>query len=222
MEGLWRAQAEAKRKVDFRGSEKRGDETSNGMVCGSQQVSMHEVWEKQQTQEDARQIHRTKLLVIFFFGKLGKRHLGGHHIWFEEWIDREKFCSEGAIMTRKGSWKLAGEKVLQDRGEWSEEEGDVIREFQATPEENSLSSWLREDGKNKEEIIGEVGKETEEETGEKRISEEEREENETVIVNRRCIDSVSTEAFEIFCQGEMSENDGNSRGDLWDDLCGGV
>ena len=33
MEGLCRAQAEAKRKVDFRGSDKRGDETSNGVVC---------------------------------------------------------------------------------------------------------------------------------------------------------------------------------------------
>ena len=33
MEGLWRAQAEAKRKVSFRWPEKRGDETSNGMLC---------------------------------------------------------------------------------------------------------------------------------------------------------------------------------------------
>ena len=33
MEGLCIAQAEAKRKVNFRGSDKRGDETSNGVVC---------------------------------------------------------------------------------------------------------------------------------------------------------------------------------------------
>ena len=66
-------------------------------------------------------------------------------------------------------------------------------------EENFLGSWLEEDG---EEIIGEVGKETVEETGQKSIREEEREENETVIVKRRCINSVSTEAFEIFSQGE--------------------
>ena len=31
--GLCRAQAEARRKVDFRGPEKRGDETSNGVWC---------------------------------------------------------------------------------------------------------------------------------------------------------------------------------------------
>ena len=127
MEGLWRAQAEAKRKVDFRGSEKRGDETSNGMVCGSQQVSMHEVWEKQQTQEDARQIHRTKLFVILFFlGKLGKRHLGGHHIWFEEWIDREKFCSEGARQ-RKGP-KLMNCCKLEQVG--TKEYGKMLKRIQ--------------------------------------------------------------------------------------------
>ena len=71
-------------------------------------------------------------------------------------------------------------------------------------EENFLRSWLREAGKNKEEILGEVGKATEEETGKKRIREEE--ENETVILKRRCINSVSTEAFEIFSRGEMSES----------------
>ena len=85
--------------------------------------------------------------------------------------------------------------MLQDRGEWPEEEGDVVGEFQAMHKEKFLSSWLREVGKNKEEIIREVGKETEEETGKKRIREEEREENETVIVKRRCINSVSTEVF---------------------------
>ena len=39
-------------------------------------------------------------------------------------------------------------------------------------EEHFLSSWLREDGKNKEEIVREVRKETEEETGKKRIRKE--------------------------------------------------
>ena len=70
---------------------------------------------------------------------------------------------------------------------------------------NFLSSSLRKDGKNKEEIKGEVGKATEEETGQTRIRVEEREENETVIFKRRCINSVSTDAFEILSHGEMSE-----------------
>ena len=109
-------------------------------------------------------------------------------------------------MAQKGLWKFAGENVLQDRGQCSKEEGDVDREYKAMHEENFLSSWLREDGENKGEISGEVGKETEEETGKKRIREEDREENETVIVKSRCINSVSTEAFEIFSQGEMSES----------------
>ena len=67
-----------------------------------------------------------------------------------------------------------------EKGE-SKEEGDVIREYKAMHEENFLSSRLRENGKNREEIMGEVGKETEEETSKKRIREEERDENETVV-----------------------------------------
>ena len=129
-------------------------------------------------------------------------------------------CEMEGFMARKGLWNLATEKVLQDRGEWPKQEGDVIGAFQAMREEKFLSRWLRESGKNKEEIIEEIGKETQEETGKKRIREEEREENETVIVKRRCINSVSTEAFEFFCHGEMSESGGVSCGDLWDDPCG--
>ena len=65
-------------------------------------------------------------------------------------------------------------------------------------EENFMISWLREDGKNKEEGMMEVEEDTREETGKKRIREEEKEDNEIVIVKRRCVNSVSTEAFEIF------------------------
>ena len=54
------------------------------------------------------------------------------------------------------------------------EESDVIREFQAMHEENFLSSWLREGGKHKEEIIPEVHKETKEETSKKRRKREKR------------------------------------------------
>ena len=96
----------------------------------------------------------------------------------------------------------------------------LLEKYQAMHGENSLSSWLRIDGKNKEETIRGVGKETEEETGKKRLREEEREENETVLVKRRCLLSVSTEAFEFFRHGEMSESGGISSGDLWDDPCG--
>ena len=54
------------------------------------------------------------------------------------------------------------------------EEGDVNREFQAMHEENFLSSWSREGGKHKEEIILEVHKETKEETSKKRRREKRR------------------------------------------------
>ena len=69
--------------------------------------------------------------------------------------------------------------MQQDRGELLEEEGDVIREYKAMQAETFLSSWLREDGKEKEEIIMEKGKETKAEMGKKRRREEEKEENET-------------------------------------------
>ena len=35
-------------------------------------------------------------------------------------------------------------KMLQDRGALPREEGDVVREYNATHEKNFLSSWLRE------------------------------------------------------------------------------
>ena len=44
-------------------------------------------------------------------------------------------------MAQKGLWNLVGEKVPQDRGELSDEEGDVIGEHKAMHEENFLSSW---------------------------------------------------------------------------------
>ena len=43
--------------------------------------------------------------------------------------------------------------MLQDRGTLPKKEGDVIREYKAMHEDNSLSSWLREDGKHKEGIV---------------------------------------------------------------------
>ena len=70
--------------------------------------------------------------------------------------------------------------------------------YKALHEEHFLSSWLREVGEEKEQIIMEIGKETKEEMGKKRRREEEKEENETVFVKRRCVGSVSVEPFDIF------------------------
>ena len=66
-------------------------------------------------------------------------------------------------------------------------------------EENFLGSWLEEDGKNKEEIDRrgrQRNRRRDRPEEDKRRGE--REENETVIVKGRCINSVSAEAFEIF------------------------
>ena len=42
-----------KRNVDLCGQEKRGNKAANGVVC-CYQVSMHEMWMRQQVREDAR------------------------------------------------------------------------------------------------------------------------------------------------------------------------
>ena len=61
-----------------------------------------------------------------------------------------KFEMEG-FMPPRDLWNLAGEKVLQDRGALPRGEGHAIREYKAMHEENFLDSWLREDGKSKNE-----------------------------------------------------------------------
>ena len=58
---------------------------------------------------------------------------------------------------------LLEKKILRERGE-----GDAIGEYESLHEENFLSSWFREDGKEEEEIIMDTGKETKEERSEKR------------------------------------------------------
>ena len=42
---------------------KREDrKASNGVVCRGQQVSMHDMWQRQQAHKDARKMHRTEIL----------------------------------------------------------------------------------------------------------------------------------------------------------------
>ena len=45
------------KKIEFRGSEKRGNEASYG---GYEEISMHEVWKRQQVHDDARKMYRTE------------------------------------------------------------------------------------------------------------------------------------------------------------------
>ena len=52
-------------------------------------------------------------------------------------------------MAQKGLWNLAEEKTMKERGELSNEEGDVVREYEAMHEEDFWSSWLKEIEKRK-------------------------------------------------------------------------
>ena len=68
----------------------------------------------------------------------------------------------------KGLWNLAREKILRERGALPKEEGDAVREGKAMHEENFLSSWLREDGRERNERTVKKSDENEEERGQKR------------------------------------------------------
>ena len=90
----------------------------------------------------------------------------------------------------------------KDRGAFPKEECDAM-------EENFLRSWLREDAREQEERMVEVGNESEEDRGEKR-----RREGRTkrrLTEERRCEGLVSVEAFGIFVKGEIWS---------WEDLFG--
>ena len=78
-----------------------------------------------------------------------------------------------------------------------------------------MGDVIREDGKEKEERVMEVGKEAKEELDKKRKRGGEKEENGTGSVKRGCVGSVSVEAFDIFSQGGGMESCG---GDSWEDL----
>ena len=97
-----------------------------------------------------------------------------------------------------------------------EEEGDVIREYNAKHEENFLSSGLREDlveqeqGKQKVNERIREGERKKGQRGEERKREEGKEENETVSAERWCVGLVSAEAFDIFSQGEDLESCGGT------------
>ena len=41
---------------------------------------MQEVWKRQQVHEDARKMHMAEEVLVRFFWKIGKRHLGGHDL----------------------------------------------------------------------------------------------------------------------------------------------
>ena len=114
---------------------------------------------------------------------------------------------------KKGFWNLARDKRWQEGGAMPEEEGDVIREYNALHEENFLSGWLMD-------VEGEGGKKwkvkerVREEGGKKEMREEEwrrdgeKEENEAVSARRRCVGFISREGFDIESQGEDSESCG--------------
>ena len=48
-------------------------------------------------------------------------------------------------MAQKGLWNLAKEKLMKEREELPNEEGDAVREYSAMHEENFWSVWQRED-----------------------------------------------------------------------------
>ena len=106
-----------------------------------------------------------------------------------------KFEMEGS-MAQRGLWNLAQEKIMKERGDLPDEEGDAVRECKAMYEENFWSNWLMEDERGKAERMAKAEK-NDEEKSEKKKREEEKEENETGFGKRRCECFVSVEAKKI-------------------------
>ena len=125
-----------------------------------------------------------------------------------------KFDMEG-LMAQKRLVELGkGRKIMKERGELPNGEGDAVTKDKVMHEENFWSNWPREDERGKEERKARYEKNEGEKCG-KRKREEEKEEYETATVKRKCESSVSVEAFEIFSQGTDMESCGNLS---WEDL----
>ena len=86
--------------------------------------------------------------------------------WRIEGLEREKQkkrVSEASKQVRNGRFygakrimELVREKILRERGALPKEESDAIGEYKAMNEEHFLISWLREDGREKEEKMVKV------------------------------------------------------------------
>ena len=142
-------------------------------------ASGHKMFERIQVLEDGR--------VPAKEGKIGKLN-------DKKEESREKSIRGFCISLKwKVSWRkkdcgiLLEKRCCRTEEGLPKEESDVMREYKAMRVENFLSSWLREDGKHKEERVMEVDKETKEETGNNKRTEEEKDENETVCAKRRCV-----------------------------------
>ena len=73
-----------------------------------------------------------------------------------------KFEMEG-FMAQQILWNLAKEKTMKERCAFPKEGGNAVRVYEAMHEEHFLSSWLREDGREKEERMAKVSEENDEE-----------------------------------------------------------
>ena len=126
-------------------------------------------------------------------------------------IDRLKDRKEGSQgkNTEKGLWKVARENMLQDRGALPEEEGDFVRQCKATLEEKFLSIW-REDVEDKVERRRKVNRETREKVSRRGKREEEKGEDETVAVERRCVNPFSVILWRNSVSGRIRIVVGNS------------
>ena len=89
--------------------------------------------------------------LIFEEGRLPAKNARGWKIegqkrrvtWKENKQLREEF-EVGGFMAQQGLWNIAKKRMLEDRGDPLEEDGNQLREYRATHEQ-ILSSWLRED-----------------------------------------------------------------------------
>ena len=180
----------------------KGDKASNGMVCGSRQVSVHEMRKRKHIHEDAKKMHRSEILVKKF-GKMVKTTFWGHGevlIWCRKCSayarqrmgPKQMNCCKPEQMGTKDFGKMLKRiQVLEDGGEahnWKIE-GQRRKKYEKRVSEASEQDW-NERFFGAKRILAPCQRKV------MREREEEKEENETVNDKRRCVGSVSVEAFE--------------------------
>ena len=70
---------------------------------------------------------------------------------------------DGGSWHKNALWNIAKKRVLAGRGAMPREEDDLVRQYEATYEESSLSTWPKEDTEGKAEEVEEMRKRTKEE-----------------------------------------------------------
>ena len=159
MERLCRAQAQAERKVGFRGKGEGEHEASNRVVCGSKHRCMRG---SKYMKMPGKRIGPKFLAKSV--GKWDRRHLGGM-TWSEGWTDRKKSCylAESVREMRGKEWGRRW--IAAGRKRWAErnlakcgKEFKLSKKVESQPRKQRIGGFKDKKEKNHEKGVLEANK----------------------------------------------------------------